>query len=473
MSEKYRTFAPPMKKIAFLIASIWCALCAWSQDQWANSELFATKPEQPKIDYRLSLRAGMIMPDGKVDAMLGKDGKWVGPTLGGEFAMTFHPKWNALRDWNKASIGVALSYWKFDCTLSGQDDILGHAIAPYAFIEVPFYTHRYFEIGVRPGIGCSFITKTYYNTTTDENRYTSLKIDGVNRSVGSVFNFYFPEALYMNFPIRNGWSLGIAGGWYHMSNGSLRQPNSGYNMFMAELAVRYQPYKNEKRTAFGESYIQEEKESEDPNQYIVAPLTDDKKESLNALKEKKCEIELSLSGGGRQVYYKDRQSFFCSEMQLAAYWRAHRIFRLGGGVDVFYDGAYTDRETLFGKTYLGGATQTDCWRVGVSVQPEFVIGQFTAGFHFGVYMFDPIRNREAEEKSDDYKRLWNDHQLLDKPLLYSYDLLKAGSAGSPDGWLYTQIVLRYRFPYHLFAQLAMKAHLTKVEFVSAGVGVYL
>lgn len=467
------TFALAMKKITFLIVSMMCSLACWAQDQWANSELFATKPEQPKIDYRLSLRAGMIMPDGKVDDMLGQKGEWVGPTIGGEFAMTFHPKWSSLRDWNGAAIGVALSYWKFDCTRWGAEDITGHAIAPYAFVEIPFYTHRYFEIGVRPGIGCSFITKTYYNTTTEENRYTSLQVEGVNRSVGSVFNFYFPEALYMNFPIRDGWSIGIAGGWYHMSNGSLRQPNSGYNMFMGELAVRYQPYKDEKRTAFGESYLIEEKEAEDPREYIVAPLTDDKKESLNAMQKAHCELELSLSGGARQVYYKDRQSFFCSEMQLAAYWRGHKIFRLGGGVDVFYDGAYTDRETAFGKTFLGGATQTDCWRVGLSVQPEFVIGKFTAGFHFGMYVFDPVKNREAKTGTDEYNKLWTEHKTLDKPLVYGYDLLNAGSAGYPDGWLYTQIVLRYRFPYHMFAQLAMKAHLTKVEFVSAGVGVYL
>lgn len=442
------------------------SLACWAQDQWANSELFATKPEQPKIDYRLSLRAGMIMPDGKVDDMLGQKGEWVGPTIGGEFAMTFHPQWASLRDWNGASVGVALSYWKLDGQRWGKNDLLGHAIAPYAFVNVPFYTSKHFEIGVRPGIGCSFITKTYYNTTTEENRYTSLSIEGVNRSVGSVFNFFFPEALYFNFPIKDGWTIGVAGGWYHMSNGSIRQPNSGYNMFMGELSVTYRPpHPSDDNPA----YLREE---DDDSQYIVKPI-DNKRESLQALQDKHCEIEFSMSGSGRQVYYRDRQTFFCSEIQLAAYWRAHKVFRLGGGVDVFYDGAYYDRETYYKKTYLGGATQADCWRLGVSVQPEFVMGKFTAGFHFGVYLYDPVKNREAKEKTDEYNRLWNEHQTLDRPVLYGYDLLNAGSAGYPDGWLYTQIVLRYRLPYHLFVQAAMKAHLTKVEFVSAGVGVYL
>ena len=63
--------------------------------------------------------------------------------------------------------------------------------------------------------------------------------------------------------------------------------------------------------------------------------------------------------------------------------------------------------------------------------------------------------------------------MPNKGVFYSYDLLKAGSAGYPDGWLYTQVALRYRLPYHLFVHATMKAHLTKVEFVAAGLGVYL
>ena len=399
------------------------------------------------IDYRLSLRGGAIMPDGKVDVMLGQKNQWT-PAVGAELALAFHPEWQALRDWNNAAIGVALSYWKLDATRNGDKDLLGHAIAPYVFLEVPFYKSKHFEIGVRPGIGCSFITKTYFNTATPEQQYQVLQAPNINRSVGSVFNFYFPEALYCAFPIRNGWSVNIAAGWYHMSNGSMRQPNSGYNIFSGEIGVRYQSPKQN-----------------------TPPCREGMGVGSHA--SKKWALELAFTGGGRQVYYRDKQTFFCSTMQLSAYWLAHPIFRLGGGVDVFYDGAYAERDTYYKKTYLGGATQTDCWRVGVSVQPEFVIGQFTAGIHFGVYLYDPIKNREVESGSEAHDRLWKQGELLDKGIFYAYDLLNAGSAGYPDGWLYTQIVLRYHLPYHLFVQASMKAHLTKVEFVSAGLGVYI
>ena len=390
-----------------------------------------------EVDYRLSLRAGVIMPDGKVDVMMGQKGHWI-PAAGGEFAVTFAPKWQSLQEWNNARVGVALSYWKLNCEKFGSADIMGHALAPYAFAEIPLYKSTHFELGLRPGIGCSFITKTYFNTATPEQQYEILQAPNINRSVGSVFNYYFPEALYFYFPIQKGWTVGLTAGWYHMSNGSIKQPNSGYNIFGGELAVRYQP-------------------SETSSQNSDERTT--KEYSLDKLRAKHCEIEFAFSGAPRQVYYKDKQTFFCGEMQVAAYWRAHRIFRLGGGIDAFYDGAYIDRPTKFSKTDLTGATMKDCWRVGVSVQPEFVMGHLTAGFHFGVYLYDPIKNREGDKTK--------------KGIFYQYDLLNAGSAGYPDGWLYTQVALRYRLPYHLFVHAVMKAHLTKVEFVAFGIGVYL
>lgn len=256
----------------------------------------------------------------------------------------------------------------------------------------------------------------------------------------------------MDFPIAHGWSLFAGGGWYHISNGSIRQPNSGYNIFAAEVGARY---------------VMEQKN--------VSPATTSDNDHSQIHGEhalRAWEVEGSFTGGARQVYYKDRQTFFVAEMQLAAYWRAHRIFRLGGGVDVFFDGAYTRRDVAssWRKTNYAAARTDggDCWRVGVSVQPEFVVGHFTAGLHVGAYLYDPVRELEPYDEA-----VQSPTGRISKPIFYSYNLLKAGSAGYPDGWLYTQVVLRYRLPWHVFVQATMKSHLTKVEFVSIGIGAYV
>jgi len=385
------------------------------------------------MDYRLSGRAGWLMPDGKVDKSIQQDGQWIGPAYSADFSVTFRPDWSALQQWNGAGVGVGFSYWHL------PHQLLGQAFAPYAYMDIPLVKRPHFVLGIRPGVGAAFMTKTYQNTVAEEDRYNNL--NNANQSIGSVTNLYFPEMLYMDFPIAKGWAVGIAGGWHHISNGSVRQPNSGYNLFAAEVALRYTPTPS--------SVIQ----SQSPMAKIPSPIA------------KPWSIAIAGTAGGRQVFYRDQQSFFVGSMHVAAYWHAHPIFHLGGGVDVFYDGAYVPRETYFQKTNLAAANEGDCWRVGVSVQPTFVVGDFSLGLHLGAYMYDPIKELEPYNEASQTGR-------LDKPIFYAYDLLKAGSAGNPDGWLYTEVVARYHLPWHTFLQAMMKSHFTKVEFVSLGIGFY-
>ncbi len=438
------------------------------------------------LDCRAMLRAGAIMPDGKVDVMVGDKGAWAGPSIGADLSVTFYPQWQALDDWSipfkqrtdrhgnpvprrQAGMGVGLSYWCF-----GQNPLLGHAIAPYLYLDIPLVSLPHFVLGLRPGIGLGFLTKTYRNTVPEGHMFQDLV--NANRCVGSVTNFHFPEALYMEFPIRNGWSIAVEGGWYHFSNGSTVQPNSGYNIFAASLGAR-----KTINALQGGAVGSLSRNHREPPQYREENDNSDTNPSSPSLAgrdgvgpgvgrgSKSWSLEFALAAGARQVYYRDQTTFAVGEFQVAAYWLAHPIFRLGGGLDLFYDGAYKQRETHFGKTHLAAAKPSDCWRLGVSLQPEFVIGQFTAGFHVGFYLLDPVKELEPadEAKASSTGRIEN------KGIFYAYDLLNAGSAGYPDGWLYTQIVLRYRLPYHLFIQANMKAHITKVEFVSLGIGAWL
>ena len=182
---------------------------------------------------------------------------------------------------------------------------------------------------------------------------------------------------------------------------------------------------------------------------------------------KKWSIIAAATASGRQVYYRDQETFFVGSMHAAAYWHTHAIFHLGGGVDVFYDGAYVPRDTHFQKTNLAAAKAGDCWRIGVSLQPTFVVGDFSLGLHLGAYLHDPVKELEPYSEA-----ILSPTGRLDKPIFYAYDMLNAGSAGYPDGWMYTSVVLRYHLPWHIFLQAMMKSHLTKVEFVSLGIGFY-
>ena len=389
---------------------------------------FALHLHAVDVDYRLGARAAWIMPDGKVDKMTQQQGKWLGPAYSADFSVTFRPDWRALQQWNGAGVGLGFTYWHL------PHDLLGQAFAPYAYMDIPLVKRSHFVLGLRPGIGAAFMTKTYQNTVPEGHLYQDL--NNTNQSIGSVTNLYFPEMLYMDFPIAKGWSVGIAGGWYHISNGSVRQPNSGYNLFAAELALRYSP-------------------TQSPIAHRQSPIA------------KRWSIIAAATASGRQVYYKDQQTFLVGSLHAAAYWHAHAIFHLGGGVDAFYDGAYIPRDTQFQKTNLAAAKAGDCWRIGVSLQPTFVVGDFSLGLHLGAYLHDPVKELEPYSEA-----IVSPTGRLDKPIFYAYDMLNAGSAGYPDGWMYTSVVLRYHLPWHIFLQAMMKSHLTKVEFVSLGIGFY-
>ena len=248
---------------------------------------------------------GGALPDGKVDKVVGAKGEWHAPVYGAEVLVSFAPNWHAFESWNDAALGVGLGYWNF-----GHEK-LGGAITPYIYMDVPLVRLPRFELGLRPGIGAAVVTKTYRNTVAEELMFK--EVTDANECIGSALNYYFPEAFYMHFPLAKGWRLSLSGGWYHISNGSARQPNSGYNVFAGELGVKYD----------------------------WSDLPDRVYSSVGQGIQARCwSLAVAGTASGRQVYYRDQQTFFVGSMHLAAYWNAHRMFRLGAGVDVFYDGAY-------------------------------------------------------------------------------------------------------------------------------------
>ena len=406
----------------------------------------------------------MMMNDGKVDQWIQR------PVLGGQFAVEFLPtgRWHCLQQWNNASIGVGASYLNL-----GNDKYLGSAIAAYGYMNQPFYNGTHFRIGIRPTVGLAAVTKTYANTLPDDVApYTKARdSEGkliANWSVGSILNAYLALELYMDFPIKNGWEITLSGGWHHISNGSFMHPNAGYNMFGGELGVRYTPGMAEGVKGLKDEGYQK-------------PKSDVPRKLYDGV-DKPWAVEISATGGAKQNYYADNQNgqrfYGVATLKAAAYWVPVSIFRIGAGVDAFYDGYYSAVNdefkgdnpgapiTYFGKTYLAKSEVKNCFRVGISLQPEFIIGKLTAGIHVGFYVFDPVKNLEPYDAA---KAAAQKGESLDRGVFYSYDFSKASNY--QDGWCYMQFVLKYHVLDHLFVQLGLKTHGVRAEFIDAGLGV--
>lgn len=418
-----------------------------------------------ELAYRLSGSGAMMMKDGKVDPFIQR------PVLGGQFAVEFLPtgRWHCLQQWNNASIGVGVSYLNL-----GNETKLGSAIAAYAYMNQPFYNGKHFAIGLRPTVGLAAVTKRYSNTYEGQTPY--FDHEGANWSIGSILNAYLALELYMDFPIKDGWAITLSGGWHHISNGSFMHPNAGYNLFGGELGVKYHPQVQRDK-------VQGTKELADTTRTYKAPKPDVPRKLYDGV-DKKWAVEISATGGAKQNYYGDNrngQKFFgVATLKAAAYWVPLSIFRIGGGFDAFYDGYYGSVSdqfanlpgnegatlTYFGKTFLKHSEVKNCFRVGFSIQPEFIIGNLTAGIHVGFYLYDPVKNLEPFKEAEAADRKG---ESLHRGLFYGYDFSKASNY--QDGWCYMQFVLKYHVLDHLFVQLGLKTHGVRAEFIDAGIGV--
>lgn len=310
----------------------------------------------------------------------------------------------------------------------GNPDMLGYAFAVYPYIQIPVIRTNYFKLNVKPGAGVSYVTKTFNNATVYHPGGT-VWLDQSNAAIGSHLNVYFTAGANIEVPVAVGFSLTAEYNWNHISNGSVKQPNSGINMLNGSVGVKYFP-----------NY---------PN--YSAP----KKQEIEDL-PRKFSFEATFAGGIRELYYKDDKMYPIASIALGVYRPLTNCYRMGLGADVFYDGVYNGK-TAFQRTYLTSDKFKNKIRAGASWQNEWMIGRLTVGLHFGLYLYDPVKNLEPYE---DAKK-----GLVDKPLIYQYDIDKE------DGWLYTRVVGKYAITDHFFASIALKTHLQKAEFIEWGLGV--
>lgn len=352
------------------------------------------------------------------------------PVRGGELAI----EWKTMGEkpwhqyYNFPTIGVGLVGLDL-----GNPEMLGQLLAVYPYLNFKLIETNFFKLKLKAGAGMSFINKRYDNTPHQENslRGPNGEPNQANAAIGSIINVYFAGGGNMEIPLFSGLSLVAAYNWNHASNGSFFQPNSGINMLNASVGLTYFPsYKTFRK----------------PQKREIAPLP------------QKFSLDIVLSGGARELYYLDNKMFPTGSLVLGVYRQLGNNIRLGLAVDGFYDGVYNGL-TQFKRTYLSTDELKNKIRVGISLQPELVFGKLSAGMHFGLYLYNPLKNLEP---CDAGGNLINPAQ--NKPLIYPYDIEKE------DGWLYTRASIKYAFSKHYFFSLGLKTHLQKAEFIEWGIG---
>ena len=357
------------------------------------------------------------------------------PVMGGEVAVEWQTvgekRWHYYL--NFPMVGVAATYLNL-----GNPEKLGNAFALYPYMNFGVIRNKYFNAGIKAGAGVSYLTKTYYNTNTDANGIVYPSLDHTNSEIGSHLNVYFAGGGSLEVPLLWGLSLSAELTWNHMSNGSVIAPNGGLNLINAMAGLKYSPNYRDYRI---------------PAQRKMPEVP------------RKFSTELIVSGGVRQLYYKDKQSFGIGSIDVAEFYPLTNYYRMGVGADLFFDPVFGEVnsavdgnavETSYKRTYITKDVLWNKLRAGISWQNELIIDRLTAGIHLGLYLYDPIKNKEPYTEAA--------NGAVHKGLFYGYDISKE------DGWLYSRASLKYAITNHVFAAVGLKTHLQKAEFIEWGLG---
>lgn len=101
-------------------------------------------------------------------------------------------------------------------------------MALYAFINFPIYRGKNVEVQFGPALGVGFNIKPYDPITNPQNDLTGGRLAG-----------YLNPSLSAAFALSPNLDLKLGGNFIHMSNGGLKQPNTGFDMYGVNFGVRW------------------------------------------------------------------------------------------------------------------------------------------------------------------------------------------------------------------------------------------
>lgn len=235
-----------------------------------------------------------------------------------EIRIGFHPNpqiaW--INQYNISEIGLAF----YKGTL-GNQEVLGEIHSVYPYVSFQLTNWKNFNVFSSIGAGLGIASKPFHPV---EN-YT-------NKLIGSKYNAHLSLNLQMKYKLD---PFNLIGGVYfsHISNGSTKQPNAGYNYITSNIGV-----------------------SVDWGKKKTYPKTDIFYPRLGN------EFSIIWNHAFKEKSANDPHTYYVSSLSISYLWGLNSKQRLGFGVDLFYDESMNrgdwnfDPETSFENRIYQGVT---------------------------------------------------------------------------------------------------------------------
>ncbi len=290
-------------------------------------------------------------------------------------------------------IGYSLAYFDF------KTKELGEMIAATAYIDFFAIRKKRSAVLLKIGTGIGYSTSPYNAESNNKNNM-----------IGSRITFTMQGRIGYNFKVNEKLTLTSAITISHFSNGALKLPNKGINIFSSNFGVSYRLSNNP-----------------DPSEITIEP------ELPHLENRKNIHYHLSIFSGVREIEPEGGNKHPFINLVLYGEKKLNDKSGLMLGADFFYSLAI--KEEIETARELPPGEKPDFKRIGITLGHELLISKISLLTQIGVYAYRPYKD-----------------------------------SGQP---IYQRYGLKYYVNHNIFAGLFLKAHYGNAESVEWGVGIRL
>lgn len=242
------------------------------------------------------------------------------------------------QDFNFPMCGVGMYYGDFN------NPIIGHPLALFSYIDIPFYESASFRFSSNLMVGLSFNMNEYDASVAEPNL-----------AIGTDLNAFLALALAGEYPLNSKLKCSLGIKMQHFSNGTVKRPNLGLNLATAEFTLRY---------------------SHNGKPPLVA--------QASYHKPKEWTYSAMYAGGLADIFDDTDYQYYCSTTTFTAHYTLNNKRTIGLGCDGFYRSYLKDDEHI-----PAGANAMQYMSYGVHLSSEYMIHDLHAYVQVGAYLWRP------------------------------------------------------------------------------------
>lgn len=219
----------------------------------------------------------------------------------------------------------------------GNNEEMGAANAIYGYINIPLILRKKFEVRYNISGGLAYLTKG-------------------NVAIGTHLNLYFDVNINTRFLLSKRLYLVNAFGATHFSNGAMKMPNLGLNLFSYRLGIHYQLSETEPKK---------------------------NKNELPLNTQKNC-VNIVLNGGWKEIKSQVGEKYSIISGSIDYFRKVGFKHKIGTGLDIFYD------ESLYptmNNDLYSNLSQSDIMRCGIHLATQYRIDKIILDIHLGTYLY--------------------------------------------------------------------------------------